>query len=762
MNDKRQSASWLVLAFAGVFVVGMTILALRRYTALRTGEDLALYSQVVWNTLYGTPFYNTMLLFTEHYLGNHFTPILGAFVPFYALWEDPRTLLIAQVFASAFTAWPLYRLARERLSSPWAGILLVGALFLYPPLLYQTLADFHGIALATPLAMLAFYALLTHRDRLLIAAVTLMFLVREDVALVVMLIGIYAFVIQRRYRFGLTLAALGSVVFGALIWQIIPAFRGAGKFFYNQYYGYLGSSPATLVSTVILEPRTVMARVLHPDKLKLLLQLFVPVLGLPFLAPSVFLLGASALAYMLLVDLPFVQVYHLGSQYQALFIPFIFTGTVLAIRRLVSWFGPPSNRRWLAIVGSGAVFVISIVAHVLWGPFTDPTYMQQFAVTADTRAEWELLTRIPPDANVMADARFTGALSTRYGIYRFGGVPASYEPISYMISEATPVGHRPHPPVLLDQQRRRQWGVPRFSIVDRVGDVILRQRNGTVSATRLPQPARFGDFLALRGVTGVGSTLVADPGTTLEFATVWEGLADDGPRVIFFIHLIERRRGAAHRWAGVDRELYDGLFPSDKWASGDVVGDIFRLDVPRWMPPGEYQLHVGAYPREGQGRLTLPDGRTTADVGTVEIAPPAPLADRDDVDVPNETSESIAQGLKLRGYAPFVERLTPGQSLDITVFWRATEPMDDEYQARFFLAVEGADTPVAAWQRSLIGGRFPNTAWQPEMIIADWVRLEVPNDVPAGRYQFYVTVTGSEDPDPPVSLGSLTIDPPLP
>ncbi len=111
-------------------------------------------------------------------------------------------------------------------------------------------------------------------------------------------------------------------------------------FHYSDYYDYLGDSPVTMLRTLLLEPQAWLPRAIHRPKIELLVQLLLPVAFLPLLVPSIFLLGASALAYLFLVDFPFHTVYTLGTQYQALLMPFIFFGTVLAGVRLARGWAP--------------------------------------------------------------------------------------------------------------------------------------------------------------------------------------------------------------------------------------------------------------------------------------------------------------------------------------------------------------------------------------------------------------------------------------
>lgn len=760
-----QPSSVVVTALILVYVLILGALSLQRYAAVRADIDLSIYSQVVWNTAFGEPFRTSVLPFAGNYLGNHFTPIMAVFVPVYLVWPDPRVLLLAQVVAAALAAMALYWLAREQLPTPWAGVLLAAAFLAYPALQHQTLTDFHGVALGTTAVMWAFFALLSRRNLLLFCILPVMLLIREDLTLVIVMMGVYAFFIQRRRRLGLILFLLGLAASALVILVLIPAFRGGRVFHYSDYYDYLGDSPLGMLRTILVEPGVWLPRAFYRPKLELLVQLLLPVAFLPVLVPSVFLLGASALAYLFLVDYPFRPIYTLGTQYQALLMPFIFTGTVLGIARLVGWLGAKWGQKRVALLASGVVLVLCLATSALWGPVADETKRAEFRVDEQALAERALLAQIPPEAGVVADDRFASYLSTREGFFILGGLYEYPYPIDYMMYEDTPVGFPAHPPALLGAPVADGWQVPRWELLGSTGLTELRRKSGTVGAAPIPEPPVFEGGVALRGATGYGGPLAAAPGEKLEIALVWENQGAGLPRLVPFLQLIQRQAEDAYRWASVDREPYGGLFPTDQWWAGSLVGDVYALDLPPWLAPGEYELHVGLYTREGQQRLALPDGNTTALAGTVAVAGPVPLADDQAPEVPIEIGQPLAEGLQLYGQNPILEQVTPGGTLDVTLYWRAAAPMAQSYELRFDLAAEGGavaegqSVPAASWQRSPARGDYPTIDWHPGTVVAGWYPLPLAPDLPPGRYDLFVIADGGEGPaGQPIHLATVQIE----
>jgi uncharacterized membrane protein len=763
-NDRIATLAVVALILGFVSILGA--LSLVRYAAVRADIDLSIYSQVVWNTAFGEPFRTSVLPFTENYLGNHFTPIMALFVPIYLLWADPRVLLLAQVIAAALAVVPLFWFAREQLPTPWAGVLLSAAFLIYPALQHQTLTDFHGVALGTTAVMWAYFALLSRRDLLLFCLLPVMLLIREDLTLVIVVMGVYAFFVQRRRRLGLILFALGLAASVLVIVVLIPTFRGGRVFHYSDYYDYLGDSPLAMLRTLVAEPGVWLPRALYRPKLQLLVQLLLPVAFLPLLVPTIFLLGASALAYLFLVDYPFWPIYTLGTQYQALLMPFIFYGTVLAIGRLAAWVG--SRRGWatvatrsegtVAATASGVVLALCLVTSILWGPMADEAKRAEFRIDEQSLAERALLAQIPPDAGVVADDRFASYLSNREGFFILGGLYDYAYPIDYMIYEDTPVGFPAHPPALVGAPGAGGWQVPRWELLGSSGLTELRRKDGSLGAIPLAQPPVFEGGVTLRGATGYGEPLAAAPGQPLEVALVWANQGAELDRLVPFLQLIQRQGEAQYRWASVDREPYGGLFPTDQWWPGSVVGDVYVLDLPPWLAPGEYELHAGLYTRDGQQRLALPDGSTTALAGTVVVPAPAALPGAWPPEVPIRLDAPMAEGLVLYGQNPILPQVTSGTTLDVALYWQATGPIPRVYGLRFDLVPEGSSGPAATWQRSLVSEDYPTTAWGPGVVVAAWVPLNLPADLSPGRYDLLVTATASGEPaGQPVRLASLEI-----
>ena len=122
-------------------------------------------------------------------LGDHFHPILLLLGPIWRLFPTPLSLLITQDLLLAVSAWPLTRLA-SRLTNQWVA----GALGLVYVLSWgmqgAVEAQFHEIAFAMPMLAYASVAFVERRWVAVTAWSVPLVLVKEDMGLTVLMIGV--------------------------------------------------------------------------------------------------------------------------------------------------------------------------------------------------------------------------------------------------------------------------------------------------------------------------------------------------------------------------------------------------------------------------------------------------------------------------------------------------------------------------------------------------------------------------------------------
>jgi hypothetical protein len=88
--------------------------------------------------------------------------------------------------------------------------------------------------------------------------------------------------------------------------------------------------------------------------------------------------------------------------------------------------------------------------------------------------------------------------------------------------------------------------------------------------------------------------------------------------------------------------------------------------------------------------------------------------------------------IALLGYHVADETATPGDTLELTLFWQAQRPLDIEYQV--FVHVLDANGQLVAQSDKINPGEFPTHRWPTDRYVPDIHRLALPSDLPPGDY----------------------------
>jgi uncharacterized membrane protein len=613
------------MALSWVLIVGW--LAIRQHLAFNTGYDLGTFAQVVWATGRGRPFYSSLTAGTTNFLGLHFSPLLATLAPLYSMWPDARVLLVTQTVALAAGVIPLFAFARPCLGTG-LSLLVAAAYFLYPPLHYVGLFEFHTIALSVPLLMAAGAALLDERPWATVVWLGLALLVKEEVALVALGFGLYALLVQRRWRFGAALT-VGAMLWAVLLFGLVmPAFNQAeGGYVFVRRYGTLGDTPGEVIRTLISHPARAIEVVATRRKGLFLGQLLLPLAGLPLLGFPTILLTVPTLIYSLLSDYEFQT--SIRYHYTAPLIPFLLLAVVVGLRAL------RARGLLLARIGGAGLLLASLLAAWLWSPLPGGRAFESsaFAVTEQDRTARSLLARIPLDAAVAADWEYLPWLAGRWELDTLLSPPyeliAPAEPPDYTLTQRPGPGAVSAPiyPWAVFDRPGEPLRVPRFSSIEETPyGLVLSAWLGPeddVLMSRYDVEFERGLVLAAAGTPPGAPTwrpiLSAEPGMALPVWVAWAAHQPLNQRITFTVQLVDER---GERVAQVDHEMGGGRFPTTlwhEWMDVPVLAGEFRIPIPPDLLAGRYRLIAGAYESETVVPLLRPDGSPWAELIAVEV-----------------------------------------------------------------------------------------------------------------------------------------------
>jgi len=410
MNKRRELVFPIVVFLVYTIIFSMAGIV-RIDTYVVAGYDLGIFDQVV--RAYARFQAPLVTLKGDDYniWGDHFHPIVALWAPLYWIWDNIRVLAIGHALVVASAVFPVWSFVRrhftsQRLAKVFAAVALIGW-----PIQGLIGFDAHEIAFAVPLIAWIIDALDRRDDRALLVCSALLLLVREDMGILVAVIGLIRLMRPGKPRGwwkGLGLIAAGLGAFAVVTAVIIPSFANEGY----QYWDY---------GQVMSRPWEALWLWAYPwTKMWTWLALLVPVGFLALLSPYL-LIAVPVMAERMLAsrELLWGVQYHYNSPVWIV----VCLASVDGARRLSAWLvarkGSRKARphRWLTIIITSTTAVCMVLGMVgvpwFWQMYPLQRVLTgaafQWTIGAPDRRE--VVEWLPADTCVAADDRVAGQLT---------------------------------------------------------------------------------------------------------------------------------------------------------------------------------------------------------------------------------------------------------------------------------------------------------------------------------------------------------------
>lgn len=630
--DRRALGAALARATPAIFwtvtilyALTFTLISLREYDAFVSHAlDLGNMAQTFWNTVHGHPFrflnmrspLSIEAFGTQTRLSFHVEPIIPFLAVVYAFWQHVQTLLVFQTLALASGAIPVRLFARRHLGAGLPEIAFPVAYLLFPALEAANLYEFHPVSFAAPFLLWAFYFADDRRYGLFALFAVATMGCKEELGVVVAIIGLWIAIRNGDRQFGLIVAVLGAAWSLTALFVVVPHFA-AGK--PSSYWGrYLPNGWPDIRYPVdqaevrhfwLQHPGYVWDNLTSEAKRSYLQRILYPVGYLSVLSPLTFLAGVPTLLLNMLSYEP--HMYGGLAHYNAELVPVMVIAAILGTEWLCRTVAPRLRIPLPWAVAACCLYVLfaSLVNHRVNGlsPLADGFSYPQ--ITAHDRLLDKAIAMIPPDASVSAQDLLNPHLSDRSNIYLFpdydigradyiildmtqttgstlrpcdlpglvAGIPctaaAGPAPASVLKVDG------PSTPVLLWHGR---WTI----VFAQDGILLLKHwQQGEPLNTTLPpafftfahpQPgqapphrlvARFGNYLELEGY-GIQRREIPNERTPDVVLTTWWKVLKTPPKNTKIIHYLSDPHGYL-RFFSDDQETTD-WFPLDTWKPGQT------------------------------------------------------------------------------------------------------------------------------------------------------------------------------------------------
>ena len=773
------AAHWPELAIWSLIVVYIayfgSLTVLKHNAFQTTAFDLGNVDQAVWNTRHGRPFAMTNIEGLDNRLGTHVEPILLPISLLYFVWSDPRALLLLQTAVIALGAWPLYKLARRQLEGAAHGqgaatlaVAFGAAYLLFPALQSANAFDFHAVALAPTFFLFALYFVERENWGAFALFAVLTMSCKEEMPLLVAMLGIYALVVRRKWAVGLATLAVAAAWFLVAVGWVMPHFDTRGVSPLANRYAYLGDGPLDMAATLITRPGLVLEHLFTAVNLGYLINLLAPMAYLSLLAPQVLTLALPTLAVNLLSTeeaMGQLEGFHYGAPLVPIVVASAAYGTAWLIRRLPRF-------RALPAMLAGLVLLASLVYHAGHGytPLAAGFQGSWPQVSAHDRLGEQMASRIPTEASLAALPRPNPHASQRQQLSMIDrveeGLPAPLNGADYVWLDVTD-GWPLHPNDL-------NLGVTNLLAgdygIEAAEDGWLLLRRGasqkslpdgfyTFARTPNPQPeyrAELKFYLAGEPILElVGFDLEEEPGTGAHsLGLYWRALRPLPEGLRLYPFFFEDESGQVLEDTSLRPMIATIWYPPQDWEVGEV---IHTRTLPWYIGP-TFSVGLGVMDGEDWGDV---DQRLAIDVASSELvvrlfddstwARLLQVTDGQVVREPRVFAEPSPQHpldadlgqVRLLGYDLKREGRGTREAVLLTLYWQAQERIDNSYIV-FAQLLDPAGNVRSQSDSVPQSGGYPTFWWLPGEVVADAVRLELPPE--DARAPSYRLIVGLYDP----------------
>ncbi len=296
---------------------------------------------------------------------------------------------------------------------------------------------------------------------------------------------------------------------------------------------------------------------------------------------------------------------------------------------------------------------------------------------------------------------------------------------------------------------------------------------GTLRYYRLPAGAAFHAVAAGRAVNADFAGLLRLEAAGLAARTVqyrqevglalsWQMLAAVPGDYHLFLRVLDAE---GHVWGQQDAPLKDvDGHRVASWAARTTHLTRHTVALEPGIPAGDYQVVAGLYRLDDLAGLPITvagrDGGLQMCVAEVAVTPPLAPASDEELGIPKTVALTLDQGADVIGYALDAERYPSGEAIGLTLYWRCTAAMAQDYELELILRDDAGRLAVA--QALLAGPGHPTSQWVPGETLRYSYRLTVPPETESGAYTLALNLRpangGASLPAEDVALAEVAVE----
>lgn len=446
--------------FICTYVIIFSSLSILRHNAFASALDLGNMDQTVWNTLHGNFFSLTNNGQNVSRLAVHSDFLLILFAPFYAIWSNPRLLLIIQSLYLGLGAVPTFLIAKHILKKRTLALGFALIYLLNPLIEWVNIFDYHTVSFLIPAFLSLFYCALTKRWKWYWMWFVLILLIKEETALQVFLFGVALWVVFKNPKVGFITSLISGLWFCFLFFILMPAYSVAGEHWALAWYQHDGLG--ALMNRILFLPEI-------QNYYHLLFKSFgyVPLLGLPWL-----LLAGPEVAINVLST--HSEMHSIQYHYTSGLIPVLLIASMYGVRYFSILFKPKSTRVSGLLVVCALIIVLRMNYHYSPLPTTQSCWCKVYQVSDDDRAFEKILQQLPQDASVTSSTEIHAHVSQRRESYMVPYATSSAQYIALIDQNRVVDNYGPkREEIALIQQLKTD---KKYHLINKIGHFYLFQK----------------------------------------------------------------------------------------------------------------------------------------------------------------------------------------------------------------------------------------------------------------------------------------------
>lgn len=193
-------------------------------------------------------------------------------------------------------------------------------------------------------------------------------------------------------------------------------------------------------------------------------------------------------------------------------------------------------------------------------------------------------------------------------------------------------------------------------------------------------------------------------------------------------------------WGKLDRRPAGYNYPTTRWKKGEDLFGSYTVPLLPGTPAGDYIATVTLFATDEQTGLDVlatngaPIGKAVR-IGPIPVLAAEKQPAAADLNIQHTINAHIPP-FTLLGYALARDKASTGESIPLTLFWRADEKPDADYTFQ----IGFGDKNSAA--RPLAGTAFATSRWRAGEIVRGQYMIQVPPDASPGAANLHLELTG--------------------